>query len=675
MTGQKRQKILALVLGLGLFFSLGEPAFAAYGTQQPPKLMNLYFDWQIPDSDLANLAKWDVVVLDMDQQARYPDRIRKLRQQNPKIKILAYIDSTGIAAARFVEEPNYPGYALAHAIPDAWYLHRGNDRVGFWPGAWTINVADASPKNAQGEQWADFLPRFIQENMWSSGLWDGVFLDDALPGATWFVGSGLDVNGDGKAEDDATVNASWARGWTKLAANLRTRLGKSALIMGNGSAQYANVTNGILFENFPSNGWAATYKDFSSSVLKNQSPSISAINASANNVNNPASYKSMRFGLGSAMLGDGYFSYDFGSRDHGQTWWYDEYDASIGKTDGSAVALLPTNAKGIVNGVWWRPYERGGVIVNSSGAEQRIALDGDYERLRGAQDPAANNGAIESVVTIGSQDALLLIRRAQASSIGRTSAFQNGSFVRVYDANGRQAQAGFFIQRTSAAGGSTVLVDDVDRDGKLDTVSASDGTVRIAYGKGGSSSLSICGKTKGETSIAAGNADRDASDELVVGCPGSARAKIVELDGGVRAAWDAYMPAFRGGVRVAIGDLDADGMREIVTGAGATGGPQVRVFKTDGSLKFNGFFAFDKRERGGVSIAVGDVNGDGKDEIIAGSGEGSIPRVRIFRGDGTLIREFALGSSPSSSGVSVSLSDVNGDGRMEILASGVSPAG
>jgi hypothetical protein len=72
-------------------------------------------------------------------------------------------------------------------------------------------------------------------------------------------------------------------------------------------------------------------------------------------------------------------------------------------------------------------------------------------------------------------------------------------------------------------------------------------------------------------------------------------------------------------------------------------------------------------------VAAGDVNGDGKDEIIAGSGQGTIPRVRIFDGRGVMLREFMLDDEVSSTGVFVSVSDIDGDGMPEILAEGIRP--
>jgi hypothetical protein len=666
--------LLCAALAMSVGFGVPSTALAAKGTQEAPKLLNLWFTWELPDDKLPELAKWDVVVIDMDQQARFPDQIRKLRQLNPKIKILAYIDSCNIASALFVEETNFPGYKLAHSIPEEWYLHRGSVRVGFWPGAWLVNMTNQSPTDSQGRRWQDALPQFISDNLWSSGLWDGIFLDDALPGPTWFVGGGLDINGDGKAEADDVVNREWQAGWQKMATNLRSRLGSNALIMGNGSVAYAGVTNGILFENFPRYGWVNGYKDYQTSIQKNAKPTLTAFNTNPNNTNNPGSWQLMRYGLATTLLGDGYYSFDFGDRDHKQTWWYDEYDAVLGKATGAPRILIPSGSSGVIAGVWWRDYERGSVIVNSSDKTQTVTLPGVFERLRGTQDASANSGSLETSLTLKSQDGLVLYRRSAAATIEKSTAYVNGSFVRVYNKDGSQVRAGFFVQRTEVAGGATVLVQDMDGDGTADIVSALNGTVRIIYGNGKTKSFAPFGSAyRGQIWMAAGNTDRESGLELVLGKGDGGEVRIVGQDGKTRATWKPYTPNFKGAVSVGIGDLDGDGMREVVTGAGTGGGPHVRVFKTDGTYKGKEFFAFDKGDRGGISIVVGDVNKDGKDEIIVGSGKGSVPRVRIFNGKGELQREFTIGSKPSSAGVVVSLSDVNGDGNVELLVSGIDP--
>lgn len=666
---------MTFVLLASAFFLTPTPTHAAYGTQEAPKLINFWLGWELTDQNVRELAKWDVVVLDMDQQSRNADNIRQLKRLNPNIKILAYISSGSIAAARFVQEPDTVGYKLAHSLPEGWFMHRGNERVSHWSGAWLMNISEDAPRDSAGRRWLDFLPQFIEREMMTSGLWSGVFLDDALIGPTWFVGGGLDMNGDGRADDDAAVNASWQRGWVRMAAEARRRLGSDAVLMGNGAIDYAPYVNGILFENFPRYGWVRGFREYQTSYHYNQKPSVTAINSNANNVNNPADYRAMRLGLGSSMLANGYYSFDYGDKNHGQTWWYDEYDAALGAPTGPPTLIDPAGQSGILEGVWWREYEHGAVVVNSSAEAKRVPLPSVYERLRGTQDASVNNGALETSVTIPARDALLLYRRVETATLSASTAYVNGSFVRVYDESGRQARSGFFAQRTGVAGGAIVLTGDVDRDGTLDVLTAHNGEIGISFGSGGSRTLRPFGAGfRGALYISVANMDRDDAWEIAVGRGGSAQVRVVELDGTVRATWDAYVPWFQGGVEVAVGNLDGDDKREIVTGAGPTGGPHIRIFKTDGELWSGGFFAFDKRERGGVSVAVGDVNADGKDEIIAGSGQGSVPRVRIFTYAGTLLREFTLGTAASARGVHVSVSDVNGDGQPEILASGIDPS-
>jgi subtilisin family serine protease len=160
-----------------------------------------------------------------------------------------------------------------------------------------------------------------------------------------------------------------------------------------------------------------------------------------------------------------------------------------------------------------------------------------------------------------------------------------------------------------------------------------------------------------------------ASHGLIAAASGPGREPEIRLfteDGLFVRGFLAYDKAFRGGVNLAVGDFDGAGRRSIVTGAGAGGGPHVRVFDFNTSA-IGGWFAFDRNFRGGVSVATGDIDGDGRDEVIAGAGPGGGPHVRIFRPDGTPIGGFFAYDKAFRGGVSVATGDIDGDGRDDII--------
>jgi hypothetical protein len=94
----------------------------------------------------------------------------------------------------------------------------------------------------------------------------------------------------------------------------------------------------------------------------------------------------------------------------------------------------------------------------------------------------------------------------------------------------------------------------------------------------------------------------------------------------------AYDPQFAGGVNVAAGDIDGDGLDDIITGAGASGGPHVKVFSGASGEEIRSFHAYDPQFAGGVTVAAADFDGDQLAEIVTGAGLGGGPHVKTFSG-------------------------------------------
>lgn len=179
--------------------------------------------------------------------------------------------------------------------------------------------------------------------------------------------------------------------------------------------------------------------------------------------------------------------------------------------------------------------------------------------------------------------------------------------------------------------------------------------------------------------VAAGDINGDGSKDVITGPDAGGWPQVRVFSGATNAALldlFAYDPSFTGGVRVAAADFDRDGDYEIVTGPGPGGWPHVRVFDgagnpfTSASLPSfaNSFFAYDLSFAGGVFVAAGDINGDGVPDIITGAGAGGWPHVRAFSGvNGVKLIEFLAYEPSFSGGVQVAVADVNGDGRYDIV--------
>lgn len=174
---------------------------------------------------------------------------------------------------------------------------------------------------------------------------------------------------------------------------------------------------------------------------------------------------------------------------------------------------------------------------------------------------------------------------------------------------------------------------------------------------------------KGSINIDMGNFDADPESETVTGAgaPGGPHVRIVGHDNVMvpGAEFFAYDRGFAGGVDVAAGDVDGDGIDEIITAAGPGGGPHIRIFKVNGT-EVGGFYAYAPGFIGGVRVAAADIDGDGNAEIITGAGAGGSPQVRVFKADGTPLNSFYAYSQGFTGGIDVAAGDLDNDGLAEI---------
>lgn len=163
--------------------------------------------------------------------------------------------------------------------------------------------------------------------------------------------------------------------------------------------------------------------------------------------------------------------------------------------------------------------------------------------------------------------------------------------------------------------------------------------------------------------------DGDGVKEIVVGTRGG-KLYILNANGTMRAGWPKSLPC-QIGSSPAIGDIDGDGFPDIAVGCGtaddvaAPGG--VWAFRRDGSL----IWRIDPYDYDGNGLpdhvastpAIGDVDGDGRNEVVFGSFNFL---VYVIRRDGTSLPGWpvdvrdTIWSSPA-------LFDLDGDGKLEII--------
>ncbi len=651
------------------------PVLAIDVKEEYPRLVDYYLEPLVPKDEYDNLAKYDLLILDVDTQTIDPSLFTVIKQQNPEIQFLSYIPSQSVNTQVLSGWARFRKMIYDKVSAENWWLRDSSGNIISFSDIWpTIKFVDI------GRGWTDYLTNLVKQDVISRDIWDGVFYDMVFANLSWLNKGNIDINKDGQKDSVSSVNSYWQTWTDDLMKKTKAQIGLMPLVVNLDIAlSYEDNLNGVMMENFPAkwlgaNSWSVSIDQYLNKLpALNKDPQLYIINVNTDNTKVMDNYRKLRFGLASTLLGDGYFSFDSGDQDHSQTWWYDEYNEVLGRAQSEAYNLLDKNDKAIKPGLWRRDFEYGIAMVNSTSAEQAYVFSREeFEKINGTQDRRVNDGSKTNWVKLAAQDGIILLK---INTEIENDSYNNGSFVRVFNQQGAQVKNGFFAYKDNFAGNTRILVTDIDGDNVNETLINGHGIISVYDdGKEIASFQPYGGYFKGEISFAVSDLNGDGSKEIITGAGpgGGPHVRVFSKDGQpLIGGFFAYDKDFRGGVNVAVIDLNGDGTKEIITGAGPGGGPHVRVFSKDGQPLIGGFFAYDKDFRGGVNVAVGDVNGDKIQEIITGPGPGGGPHVRVFSKDGNLVSQFFAYDQNLRNGIMVMADDIDNNGVDEILVSAI----
>ncbi len=167
--------------------------------------------------------------------------------------------------------------------------------------------------------------------------------------------------------------------------------------------------------------------------------------------------------------------------------------------------------------------------------------------------------------------------------------------------------------------------------------------------------------------VAVGDVTGDGETNIIVGTGSSKKTSRVRIFGPEGTIVNTFKPFRKGAIRVVTGDVTGDGKDEIIVGSGKRQVATVKVYKRNGTELWS-MQPFADNPRSGLDVTAGDIDNDGIDEVIVGTRKGTKTRVAVINEDGSnVLKRFKPYKARYKGGVNVTSADIDGDKKADII--------
>ena len=288
-----------------------------------------------------------------------PVEAAQLRENNPDVLILAGLTTTWVW-----DNEDWMSFLLTIAnyerdtpieITEDMYLHDDEgERCGFGWASEEWGHEEIYAMDPRNPEWVELVVSFY-EMVLKQPQHDGIIVDMVVEKQYW---------------SSSISDEEWLNTTRSIYDRIAELNSEEKLVIFNAGARFSDIDaygeyfDGYLMENFMGEQLKTSFDE----GLEAADSDYIVIYGVDTDDTGVIDQNKMRLGLTLSLLNDNtYFTYDLGPRDHGQAWWYDEYDVVLGEPSGEYYE---------VNGAYWREFENGIVISAPNGAE--VSFDDEF---------------------------------------------------------------------------------------------------------------------------------------------------------------------------------------------------------------------------------------------------------------------------------------------------------